>query len=68
MKTTVDIPDKMLEEALQHSHASSHAEALLAALTEYNRRHRAADASKEAPPAESSHTAGDRKAREEPNS
>lgn len=46
MKTTVDIPDKMLEEALQHSHASSHAEALLAALTEYNRRHRAAEAKK----------------------
>ncbi len=56
MKTTVDIPDKVMEEALEHSHASSHAEVLIAALTEYNRRRRGKPTPDDAPatsPAES---------------
>jgi Arc/MetJ family transcription regulator len=40
MKTTVDIPDEMLKKAMRYSGASTKREAVLAALLEYNRRHR----------------------------
>ena len=42
MKTTVDIPDGMLEEALTHSRSRTKREAILTAIREYNRRHRLA--------------------------
>jgi len=40
MKTTVDIPDEILEEAMRHSGASSKRDAVVAALEDFNRRHR----------------------------
>ncbi|HEX4053391.1 MAG TPA: type II toxin-antitoxin system VapB family antitoxin [Tepidisphaeraceae bacterium] len=40
MKTTVDIPSEMLKKAMKYSGASTKREAVLAALMEYNRRHR----------------------------
>lgn len=40
MKTTVDIPDKLLEDAVRYSGARTKREAILAALEEYNRRQR----------------------------
>ena len=42
MKTTIDIPDKMLEEAMRSMKAGSKREAVLAALDEFNRRRRMA--------------------------
>jgi len=42
MKTTVDIPNEMLVEAMKHSKAATKREAVVAALDEYNRRHRVA--------------------------
>lgn len=42
MKTTIDIPDKMLREAIKNAKAGSKREAVLAAMSEYNRRHRMA--------------------------
>ena len=42
MKTTVDIPDKVLREAMRFSKAPTKRQAVLAALEEYNRRHRMA--------------------------
>lgn len=42
MKTTVDIPEKLLKEAMRFSKSSTKREAVLAALEEYNRRHRMA--------------------------
>jgi Arc/MetJ family transcription regulator len=42
MKTTVDIPEKVLKEAMRFSKAGTKREAVLAALEDYNRRHRMA--------------------------
>jgi Arc/MetJ family transcription regulator len=42
MKTTVDIPDGMLEEAMRYSGAATKREAVLRAIEEYNRRQRMA--------------------------
>ena len=38
MKTTVDIPDKTLKDAVRFSKAKTKREAILTALDEYNRR------------------------------
>lgn len=40
MKTTVDIPKKTLQEAMRHSGAATEGQAVVAAIEEYNRRHR----------------------------
>jgi Arc/MetJ family transcription regulator len=40
MKTTVDIPDSVLREAMENTGATTKREAVLAALNELNRRHR----------------------------
>jgi Arc/MetJ family transcription regulator len=42
MKTTIDIPDDMLKEAIKHSKAATKREAVVTALEEYNRRKRMA--------------------------
>lgn len=42
MKTTIDIPDDVLKEAMGHSGAVTKREAVLRALEEYNRRQRMA--------------------------
>ncbi|HVR76622.1 MAG TPA: type II toxin-antitoxin system VapB family antitoxin [Planctomycetota bacterium] len=42
MKTTVDIPEKVLAEAMRHSRASTKRDCVLAALNEYNHRRRMA--------------------------
>lgn len=42
MKTTIDIPDKMLSEAMKNSKAHTKRDAVLAAIDEYNRRRRMA--------------------------
>jgi len=42
MKTTVDIPIEELEEAIRHAQARSKREAVVTALTEFNRRRRLA--------------------------
>lgn len=42
MKTTIDIPDHVMEETTQYSHAKTKREAILTAMEDYNRRHRAA--------------------------
>jgi Arc/MetJ family transcription regulator len=41
MKTTIDIPDKVLREALRHTKAPTKREAVVTALEDYNRRQRA---------------------------
>jgi hypothetical protein len=38
MKTTVDIPDKMLDTLMKNTKARTKREAILAAITEYNRK------------------------------
>ena len=38
MKTTVDIPEKLLKEAMRRSKATTKREAVVASLEEYNRR------------------------------
>lgn len=40
MKTTVDIPDDQLEEAIRHTGAKTKREAVVIALAEFNRRRR----------------------------
>jgi Arc/MetJ family transcription regulator len=40
MKTTVDIPDDQLEEAILHTGAKTKREAVVIALVEFNRRRR----------------------------
>jgi len=40
MKTTVDIPDSALEEAIRHTGAKTKREAVVMALEEFNRRRR----------------------------
>ena len=42
MKTTVDIPDKTLREAMKFAKAKTKREAILAALDEFNRKRRMA--------------------------
>ncbi len=42
MKTTVDIPEEMLREAMRHSGATTKKEAVRLAIEEYNRRKRMA--------------------------
>ncbi len=40
MKTTVDLPEEALEEAIRHTGAKTKREAVVIALTEFNRRRR----------------------------
>jgi hypothetical protein len=40
MKTTLDIPDKELEEAIRHTGAKTKREAVVIAISEFNRRRR----------------------------
>lgn len=40
MKTTIDIPQQALEEAIRHSGARTKREAVVVAIDEYNRRRR----------------------------
>ncbi len=40
MKTTVDIPEETLKEAMQHCQAKTKREAIVTAMEEYNRRQR----------------------------
>jgi Arc/MetJ family transcription regulator len=42
MKTTIDIPDGVLEEALKHSGAKTKREAVVTAVVDYSRRQRMA--------------------------
>jgi len=42
MKTTVDIPEEALAEAMRHSGAKTKREAVVTAIEEYNRRRRLA--------------------------
>ncbi len=48
MKTTVDIPDKDLEDALHFTQAKTKREAIVTAIQEFNRRKRVAELSKHA--------------------
>jgi hypothetical protein len=43
MKTTVDIPDKELEEAMKRTGARTKREAIVTAIVEFNRRSRMAE-------------------------
>jgi hypothetical protein len=43
MKTTVDIPEKELRDAMRFARAKTKREAVVTALEEYNRRHRMAE-------------------------
>jgi hypothetical protein len=43
MKTTVDIPEKELRDAMRFAKAKTKREAVVAALEEFNRRHRMAE-------------------------
>lgn len=40
MKTTVDIPDEELEEVLRHTRARTKRDAIVTAISDYNRRKR----------------------------
>jgi Arc/MetJ family transcription regulator len=42
MKTTVDIPNDLLKEAMQYSNSNTKRDAVLAALEEFTRKHRQA--------------------------
>jgi len=42
MKTTVDIPEDVLQEAMRHADAKTKKEAVVIAIEEYNRRRRLA--------------------------
>ncbi len=42
MKTTIDIPEKVLTEAIRHTGAKTKREAVVAAVEDFNRRHRLA--------------------------
>jgi Arc/MetJ family transcription regulator len=42
MKTTVDIPEKVLAEAMRHARAKTKREAIVTAIEDYNRRKRMA--------------------------
>jgi Arc/MetJ family transcription regulator len=43
MKTTVDIPDKVLAEAMRHTRAKTKREAIVTAIEDFNRRRRMAE-------------------------
>jgi Arc/MetJ family transcription regulator len=43
MKTTIDIPEKELADAMRFTRASTKREAVVAALTDFNRRQRMAE-------------------------
>lgn len=43
MKTTIDIPDIVLEEAIRHTGAKTKKDAVVSAIKEYNRRQRLAE-------------------------
>ncbi|MBA2302529.1 MAG: type II toxin-antitoxin system VapB family antitoxin [Acidobacteria bacterium] len=45
MKTTIDIPEKLLRSVVRHSKAKTKREAVLAAMEEYDRRRRMRDLS-----------------------
>ena len=40
MKTTIDIPDKELQEAMRHTGAATKREAVVTAIVDFNRRRR----------------------------
>jgi len=40
MKTTIDIPDKLLREAIKHTGAKTKRDAVVTAVNEFNRRRR----------------------------
>ena len=46
MKTTVDIPDSDLEDAIRFSHAKTKREAIVTAIQDFNRRKRIAELTK----------------------
>ena len=48
MKTTVDIPDKELSDAIRYTRAKTKREAIVAAITDFNRRKRMAELVKHA--------------------
>lgn len=48
MKTTVDIPDDELEDAMKFARARTKREAIVTAIAEFNRRHRMAELIKHA--------------------
>ena len=43
MKTTINIPEKTLQEAMRHTGAKTKREAIVTAVDEYNRRRRLAE-------------------------
>lgn len=43
MKTTIDIPDKVLKEAIKHTGAKTKRDAVVTAVEEFNRRRRHED-------------------------
>jgi Arc/MetJ family transcription regulator len=43
MKTTIDIPDSLLREAIKHTRAKTKRAAVVTAIEEYNRRQRLAE-------------------------
>ncbi|HKH47122.1 MAG TPA: type II toxin-antitoxin system VapB family antitoxin [Thermoanaerobaculia bacterium] len=40
MKTTIDIPDEELEEVIRHTHAQTKRDAVVTAISDFNRRKR----------------------------
>ncbi len=46
MKTTIDIPDKVLKDAMRFTGAKTKREAVVTALTDFNRRQRVAELAK----------------------
>jgi Arc/MetJ family transcription regulator len=48
MKTTIDIPDNELEDAIRFTRARTKREAVVTAITEFNRRQRMAELTKRA--------------------
>jgi hypothetical protein len=48
MKTTVDIPDEELEDAMRFTHARTKREAIVTAIVDFNRRRRMAELVKRA--------------------
>ena len=53
MKTTVDIPDKELDDAMRYTRARSKREAIVTAIADFNRRRRMAELSRHAHSCES---------------
>ena len=48
MKTTVDIPDQELEDAIRFTRARTKRDAIVTAIVEFNRRHRMAELARRA--------------------